>query len=340
MRTIALVSVLALAAGTAPLSAQNINGGGSTFVAPLMKKWATVYKKDKNVEVNYVAIGSGSGIQNLINDAFEFACSDAPMTDKQLQEAKEKNGEVVHLPLALGGVVPAYNVDGIDKPLRLSGPVLARIFLGEITKWNDEAIRELNAGIDLPDQKIEVVYRADGSGTTYVFADYLSKVSPAWKEKMGVATALKWPAGAGAKGNEGVAALIKQTPGSIGYTELLYALQNKMKFAAVKNREGNYMQGSLEAVTAAAEASLTDLPADLRFSLTNAPGKDAYPISACTWAIVYAKQPKDKGKLVVDFLRWATHDGQEYNTDLYYARLPKGLVEKVDARLKEVNVTK
>jgi len=322
------------------VSAQSINGGGSSFIAPLMRKWTTVYKKEKSTEVNYVVIGSGADIHNLIDDAFEFACTDAPLTDKQVQEAKEKNRDVLHVPLALGGVVPVYNLEGIDKPLRLSGPVLAEIFLGEITKWNDAGIQELNAGVDLPDKKIEVVYRADDSGTTYVFADYLSKVSLTWREKIGIGTSLKWPVGSAAKRSEGVAGTVLQTAGSIGYVELLYALQNKMRFAAVKNKEGTYLQGSLESVTAAADAALNDLPIDMRLSLTNAPGKDSYPISACTWALVYAKQPKDKGKQVIDFIRWTTHEGQEYNTDLYYARLPKRLVELVDTQLKEVSFAK
>jgi phosphate transport system substrate-binding protein len=318
-------------------SAGSINGGGSSFIAPLMKKWTTVYRKEKSTEVNYVVIGSGAGIHNLLDDAFEFACSDAPLSDKQLQEAREKKREVVHVPLALGGVVPTYNLEGVDKPLRLSGPVLAEIFLGEISRWNDPEIQELNAGVDLPNRKIEVVHRGDESGTSYVFAEYLSKVSPAWRQKVGSGTALKWPVGRAAKRNEGVTAAVLETPGSIGYVELLYALQNKMKFAAVKNKEGNYLQGSLESVTAAADAALDESAADLRFSLTNAPGKDSYPMSACTWALVYAKQPKDKGKQVIDFLRWATHEGQEYNTDLYYARLPQRLAKLVDARLKQVS---
>jgi phosphate transport system substrate-binding protein len=334
-----VAGVLLAAAGSA--SAQTVTGGGSSFVYPLIKKWGTVYEKEQKVDVNYSVIGSGAGIANLINGTFDFACSDAPLSEKQLAEAKEKNGAVLHIPLALGGIVPAYNLKGIDKPLRLSGRVLADIFQGSIKKWNDPAIKELNAGVDLPDLAIAVVHRADASGSTYIFTDFLCKVSPDFEKQLGRGMIVKWPGGAsGAKGNEGVAALVNDTAGAIGYVDLLYALKNKLKHAAVKNQEGDYVEGSLAAVKAAAEGALKDLPDDLRFSLTNAPGKDAYPIAGCTWAIIFAKQSGERGKRVVDFLRYATHDGQEYNTDLYYARLPKGLAEKIDAKLKALTFDK
>jgi phosphate transport system substrate-binding protein len=234
--------------------------------------------------------------------------------------------------------VPAYNVPGLEKPLRLSGAVLADIFLGRVKTWNDPALKELNPGVALPDQEIVVIHRADASGSTYIFSDFLSKVSKDWQKNMGVGTSLKWPVGIAAKGNEGMVEAMMKRPGAIAYVELLYALRSKLMFGAVKNRAGYFLQGSLETVTAAAEGALTDIPADLRFSLTYAPGKDAYPICGCTWAIIYAKQSEGKGQRTVEFLRWATQEGQEYNTDLYYARLPKSLAERTEQRLKEVKI--
>src|SRR5262249_31510434 len=252
----------------------------------------------------------------------------------QTKKAKAAGGDVVYVPLVLGGVVPAYNLEEVKDTLRLSGPVLADIFLGKITKWNDPAIKEINAGLDLPAMDIKVIYRSDASGTSAIFTDYLSKVSNHWKEKVGQGTSVKFPVGDGEKGNEDLAAAIRKTPGAIGYVDLLHALQRKIKHAAVRNKEGRYVQGSLEGVSAAAEG--TEIPADLRFSLTNAEGKDAYPISGTTWAILYAKQGEARGKRLIDFLSYVTHDGQEGVTDLHYARLPKGLVAKIDERLKTV----
>jgi phosphate transport system substrate-binding protein len=243
---------------------------------------------------------------------------------------------VLHIPLVLGGVVPAYNLEEIKEPLRFTGPVLADIFLGNIKKWNDPAIKELNSGVDLPSRDILVIHRSDGSGSTAIFSDFLTKVSPEWKERVGSGTSLRWPVGEGHKGNEEVAAAIKKTPGAIGYVELLYALQKKLQHGRVKNREGNFVQGSLEGVTAAAER--TQVPADLRFSLTHALGKEAYPMSGCTWAVLYVNPSGDRGKRLVDFLHWVINDGQESVTDLYYARLPGQLVEQVNAKLKEVRL--
>lgn len=335
-------ALLVSAGAAAPAQAQNVNAGGSSFVAPLMDKWIAVYMKGKEGKINYVSVGSGAGIKGLLDETYEFACSDAPLTDKQLEVAKEKGGTIVHVPVALGGIVPVYNLEGLDKPLRLSGRVLADIFAGKVQKWNDDAIKELNAGVALPDKNIAVVRRADASGSTYIFTDYLSKVNGDFEKSIGHGTIVKWPDNTvAAKGNEGVAALVKQTPGAIGYVDLLYALKNKLTFAAVKNKDGNYVLGSLETVTAAAEGALNDLPADLRFSLTNAPGKDAYPIAGCTWALLFAKQNEGRGQRVVDFVKWAIGpDGQEYNTDLYYARLPKGLAQKTEELLKGVTVGK
>jgi phosphate transport system substrate-binding protein len=332
--TSALVCALAVA-GVVPATARadSLSGSGSSFVKPMIDKWARTYEQEKKVRVDYIAVGSGNGVKQLLEKATDFACSDAPLTDEQLAAAKKGNSEVVHIPLVMGGVVPAYNVKGVDKPIRFSGRVLADICLGKIKRWNDADLKEINPGLDLPDLEITVVHRSDPSGTTAIWTDFLTKTSPAWKDKVGTGTLVKWPTGGDAKGNDGVANLIDKTPGAVGYVELVFALQKKMKFGAVKNREGNYVLASLEGVTAAAEAGLKDIPDDLRFWLTNAPGKESYPICGTTWAVVHVRQPEDKAKAVADFLRWATHDGQEYATDLYYARLPKGLVEQLDKKL-------
>jgi phosphate transport system substrate-binding protein len=333
MFVLASLAFASLVAGPGAAQAQTLNGSGSTFVSSILAKWAKDYEKEKSVKVNYASVGSGSGIRQFTEKETDFGCSDAPLTDEQLKKAQEANGEVLHIPLVLGGVVPAYNLDEVKEPIRFTGPVLADIFLGNIKKWNDPALKEINAGVDLPDKPIAVVFRSDPSGTSAIFTDYLSKVSKDWKEKVGAGTGVKFPVGEGQKGGEDVAAAIAKTPGAIGYVELLGALKSKLKMGKVKNKEGNFVQGSLEGVTAAAEGALKEIPDDLRFSLTNAPGKDAYPISGATWAIVYVKQGGDRGKRLADFLTWATHDGQESVTDLYYARLPKGLVEKADTKL-------
>lgn len=339
-RMIALVAGLMMIATATTSQAQSLNGSGSSFVGPMMSKWARDYKKAKDVEINYTTVGSGRGIAQLLSQDTDFACTDAALTEDQLQKAKTAGGDVIHIPLVLGGVVPAYNLEEVKEPLRLTGPVLADIFMGRIAQWNDPAIKELNAGVDLPDKKITVLHRDDASGSTAIFTEYLSKVSKDWKDKVGAGTQIKWPTGEGHKGNEDLAAAITKTSGAIGYVDLIHSLQRKLKHARIKNADGNFVQGSLEGVTAAAEGALTDIPVDLRFSLTNASGKDAYPISGATWAVVYIKQEGDRGQRVIDFLIWATHDGQESVTDLYYARLPKGLVQKVDGKLKEIQAAK
>jgi phosphate transport system substrate-binding protein len=290
--------------------------------------------------VDYIAVGSGAGVRQLLEKATDFACSDAPLTDEQLAAAKKAGGEILHVPLVMGGVVPAYNLQGVDRPIRFTGKALADIYLGKINKWNDPELKEINPGLDLPDQDIAVVRRSDASGSTAIFTDFLAKVSPDWKAKVGSGLTVQWPTGTGVKGNDAVANLVNKIPGAIGYVELVYALQKKMKFGAVKNQEGRFVLASLEGVTAAAEAALKDVSDDLRFWLTNAPGKDSYPICGTTWAIVHARQPEDKAKDVASFLRWVTHDGQEYVTDLYYARLPKGLVERLDKKLAAIQPAK
>jgi phosphate ABC transporter phosphate-binding protein len=312
-----------------------LDGAGSSFVYPMMSKWASEYQKAKGVKVNYQSIGSGGGIQQMTAKTVNFGCTDAPLNDEQLEKAKQEGGEVVHIPLVMGGVVPIYNLPDVQE-LRFTGPVLADIFLNKIKKWNDPALTKLNPNAKLPDQEILVVHRSEGSGTTYIWVEYLSKVSDEWKKKVGVGTSVNWPTGAGAKGSEGVSGAVARSPGSISYVELIYALQNKIKYGSVQNREGNFVEPSLESVTAACNAALTNIRADLRYSLTDAPGKDSYPISGTVWAVVYVDQPAGKGKAVVDFLRWVTHDGQAFAKALQYATLPEGLVKRVDEKLAAV----
>jgi len=302
----------------------------------MMTKWASEYDRAHGVEVNYQSIGSGGGIQQMTAKTFDFGCTDGPMNEEQLKKVTENGGEAVHIPLVMGAVVPAYNLAAVNKPLVFSGPVLADIFLGKVTKWNDKALKELNPDAPLPDQQIGVVHRSDGSGTTYIWVDYLSKVSPEWKEKVGVGTSVNWPCGEGGKGNEGVAGRVKAAPGTIGYIELIYALQNQIEYGAVKNRTGKPINASLESVTAAANHSLNQIPEDLRYSITDADGEDSYPISGTVWAVIYKNQPGAKGKAVVDFLHWVTHQGQQYAAGLHYASLPSGLVERLEKKLSGV----
>jgi phosphate ABC transporter phosphate-binding protein len=313
-----------------------VNGTGSTFVQPIMNKWAEEYQKANRGQVNYEAVGSSAGLQRLTTGVFDFACTDAPLNDAQLAAVRKSGGDILYIPLVLGAVVPAYNLNGFKEPVTFSGPVLADIFLGKITTWNDKALQELNPGVTLPNTPIVVVHRSDGSGTTYIWTDYLSKVSADWKGKAGAGMLVKWPAGTGKAGNAGVAELIKSTPGAIGYIQLDYALREKIDVGPVKNRAGTAVKADLSSVTAAAKSSLAEIPADLRFSLTDAAGADAYPIAGVSWAIVYAKQPAGKAKALADFLRWATHEGQDFAEGLHYARLPGELVERIDKKLDQI----
>jgi phosphate transport system substrate-binding protein len=304
----------------------------------MMSKWASEYEKAKGAQVNYQSIGSGGGIQQMTAKTFDFGCTDGPMNEEQLQKARETGGEVVHIPLAMGAVVPIYNLEEIMEPIKFSGSVLADIFLGKVKKWNDPALKELNPGVNLPDLDIVVVHRSDGSGTTYIWVDYLSKVNQEWKAKVGVGTSVNWPTGTGQKGNEGVAGQVKRTRGGIGYVELIYATQNDIKYGPVRNRDGAFVTASLESVTAAADNALATIPDDLRYSITDAPGENSFPISGTVWAVLYVNEPVDKGQAVIDFLKWVLHEGQEFTAELHYARLPKGLVEKADAKLATVKV--
>jgi phosphate transport system substrate-binding protein len=311
-----------------------LNGAGATFPNPIYQKWFSEYQKAHgDVHINYQSIGSGGGIRQLTAGTVDFGASDGPMTDQQLADAKQK---IYHLPTVLGAVVPAYNVPGVNGEIKFSGPVLADIFLGKITNWNDKAIAKLNPGVSFPDRAIVIVHRSDGSGTSYIFTDFLSKVSPEWANGPGKGTSVKWPVGLGAKGNEGVAGMIRQMQGALGYVELIYALQNNIAFGSVQNASGNFVKASLASTTAAA-ASMKSMPADFRVSITNAPGKDAYPIASFTWLLVPA-QWKDgaKSKTFTDFLTWMLDDGQGMVEQLNYAPLPKEVAEKERAVIKQI----
>ena len=320
-----IAAALALALATTA-AAEKIAGAGATFPAPIYTKWFSDYgKAHAGVEIDYQSIGSGAGIRQLTAQTVFFGATDGPMTNDQLAAAP---GKVLHFPTVLGGVVPIYNVK--DNPeLKFSGTTLADIFTRKITKWNDPAIAKDNPGVKLPASDITVAHRSDGSGTTYIFCDYLAKVSPEYKTKIGVATSVSWPVDTvGGKGNEGVSALVQQTPGSIGYVELIYALQNKISYAAVKNLDGEYVKASLESVTAAAAAAEGKMPPDFRVSITNAPGKTAYPIASFTWLLFY-ENAKDKkaAQTMVDFMKWALADGQKLAPELGYAPLPASVVK-------------
>jgi phosphate transport system substrate-binding protein len=311
-----------------------LNGAGATFPNPIYQKWFSEYQKaHPGVQINYQSIGSGGGIRQLTAGTVDFGASDGPMTDQQLADAKQK---IYHLPTVLGAVVPAYNVPGVSGEIKFSGPVLADIFLGKIANWNDKAIAKLNPGASFPDRPIVIVHRSDGSGTSYIFTDYLSKVSSDWATGPGKGTSVKWPVGLGAKGNEGVAGMIRQMQGALGYVELIYALQNNIAFGSVQNASGNFVKASLASTTAAA-ASMKSMPADFRVSITNAPGKDAYPIASFTWLLVPA-QWKDQGKSkqFTDFLTWMLDDGQGMVEQLNYAPLPKEVAEKERAVIKQI----
>jgi phosphate transport system substrate-binding protein len=301
----------------------------------MYSKWFSEYNKlHPDVQINYQSIGSGGGIRQVINGTVEFGASDGPMSDEQLAEAKTK---ILHIPTVLGAVVPAYNVPGVSGELKFTPEVLANIFLNKISNWNDPALAKINPGVKFPNQPIIVIHRSDGSGTTFIFTDYLSKISKEWQTTVGKGTSVKWPPGIGGKGNEGVAGQIRQLEGSIGYVELIYAVQNKIPYGVVKNAAGEFVKASLEGVTEAA-ASVKTMPADFRVSITNAPGKTAYPISSFTWLLI-PMQSKDasKGKVLTDFLNWMVSDGQKMTTQLAYAPLPDSVAEKVKAAIRQVH---
>jgi phosphate transport system substrate-binding protein len=333
----ALACTLALGAGVAAQTIQ-INGAGATFPNPIYSKWFDEYGKlNPKVRINYQPIGSGGGIRQVTAQTVFFGATDGPMTEEQMLAAP---GKILHLPTVLGADVPIYNLPGVSAELKFTGAVLADIFLGKITKWNDAALVKLNPAAKLPATDITVVHRSDGSGTTYIWVDFLAKTSPEWKKKVGVATSVNWPTGVGGKGNEGVSGLVQQVPGSIGYVELIYALQNKIAYGSVQNLAGEFVRASTQSVTAAAAGAVAKMPADFRVSITNAEGKGAYPISSFTWLLLY-ENPKDKAqsKAMVDFVKWALGDGQKFAAALGYAPLPPEVVKMELAALAKVRVS-
>ncbi len=317
-----------------PVWAQTqLNGAGATFPYPMYSKWFSEYHKaHTDIQINYQSIGSGGGIRQVTAGTVDFGASDGPMTDEQLAQAKTK---ILHIPTVLGTVVPAYNIPGVSGEVKFTPEALAGIFLGKITSWNDKAITGANPGINFPSQPIVVIHRSDGSGTTYIFTDYLSKVSAEWKNSVNKGTSVKWPVGLGGKGNEGVAGMVRQMDGAIGYIELIYAVQNKIPYGSVKNAAGQFVKASLESTTAAA-ASVKAMPADFRVSITNPPGKDAYPIASFTWLLIPAQSKDGKGKILSDFLNWMVDDGQKLTSQLTYAPLPDNVAAKVKDAIKQV----
>jgi phosphate transport system substrate-binding protein len=325
MRAFAFFACVVLLASRVAAQTVQINGAGATFPYPIYSKWFSEYNKlHPTIQINYQSIGSGGGIRQITNQTVFFGATDGPMTADQILAAP---GRILHLPTVLGGVVPVYNVPGVRTELKFTGQILADIFLGRITRWDNPALAKLNAGVNLPPTEITVVHRSDGSGTTYIWVDYLAKVSVDWKKRVGVATSVNWPVGVGGKGNEGVAGLVQQTPGAIGYVELIYALQSKSSYGSVQNAAGEFVRADVQSVTAAAGAAAAEMPRDFRVSITNAPGKGVYPISSFTWLLLY-ESPKDRAmaKVMVDFVKWALTDGQKYASDLGYAPLPQNVV--------------
>jgi phosphate transport system substrate-binding protein len=320
-----LCVAIVLLCASIPVPAQLlINGAGATFPYPIYAKWFDEYHKvNPKAQINYQSIGSGGGIRQLQTGTVDFGASDSPMTDEQLAAG----GKVLHFPTVLGAVVPAYHVAGVSKELNFTPEALAGIFLGTITRWNDQELARANPGIPLPATAVVVIHRSDGSGTTFVWTDYLSKANAAWKNRVGVGNSVKWPVGLGAKGNEGVAGLIGQTPNAIGYVELVYAIQNKMAYGKVRNAAGGFLKADLKSVTAAAASA--EMPDDFRVSVTNAPGKEAYPISSFTWLLVPARiQDPQKRATITAFLRWMLADGQKLAEPLGYAPLPKAVIDR------------
>lgn len=315
-----------------------LNGAGATFPYVIYSKWFDIYHEKTGIEFNYQSIGSGGGIKQVIEGTVDFGASDAPMTEAEMKAVKDKQGtDILHIPTVMGAVVVTYNLASFGKELKLTPEVLSEIFLGKITKWNDSKITAQNKGKKLPNESIIVTHRSDGSGTTNIFTDYLSKVSKEWESKVGTGKSVKWPVGLGGKGNEGVAGLVKQTEGAIGYVELAYAVQNKLEYALLKNKAGNFVEATFSSVSAAAAGAIKNMPADLRVSLTNADGKDSYPISGFTWLLVY-KNMKDQKKMdaLKNFLKWALTDGESYAKDLYYAPLPKEVIKLCEKKVAQI----
>jgi phosphate transport system substrate-binding protein len=318
-----------------PADAQMLmNGAGATFPYPIYSKWFDEYTRiDPEVRFNYQSIGSGGGIKQITSRTVDFGATDGPMTDEQLKQAP---APLLHIPTVLGAVVATYNLPGAPK-LKFTGDVLADVFLGKITKWNDPKITALNPGVSLPDQPIVVVHRSDGSGTTYIWVDYLSKVSAEWQQKVGKGTSVNWPVGLGGKGNEGVSGQVKGQPGALGYVELAYAVKNNMPVGSIKNANGKFVEPTIASTTAAAAGAARSMPDDFRVSLTNAPGDDAYPVASFTWLLVYKDQTNEaKGRALSKFLWWMSHDGQKFADDLLYAPLPSPVVKQIEAKVRQI----
>ena len=320
-----MVGILGACASVA--TAQKLNGAGATFPAVIYQKWFEEYHKlHPSIEINYQSIGSGGGVAQITAGTVDFGASDMPMTDEQISKCKIRP---LHFPSVLGGVVPTYNIPGVTQALKFTPETLAGIFLGKINKWSDPLLAKDNPGVKFPNEDIVVVHRSEGSGTTYVWVDYLSKVSPEWKSKVGVNSSVNWPTGLGGRGNEGVAGLIKQTPNSIGYVELIYAVQQNMGYGVVKNSAGNFIKADLASVTEAASTVAKNMPDDFRVSITNAPGKNAYPISSFTWLLIPSQiADATKARVIKEFLQWMLKDGQKFAAGLSYAPLPKEVVAK------------
>jgi phosphate transport system substrate-binding protein len=317
----------------------DLTGAGATFPQPIYSKWFSDYARVKDVRINYQSIGSGGGVRQLLEGTVDFGATDGPMSDEEL--SRSTRGEILHIPTIIGAVVIAYNLESVSQPLQLTGDLIADIFMGRITKWNDARIASLQPSVTLPDQDIIVVHRSDGSGTTYVFTDYLAKVSSNWANGPGRGKEVQWPVGLGGKGNEGVAGQVKQTPGSLGYVELAYATQNNLQFASVRNQAGNFVAPTIESISAAAAGAmqLVGSDTDFRVSIADAAGPASYPISSFTWIIFYKNQPDaDKGRKLVDFLRWAITEGQQAAAPLDYAPLPDDVVQAIGNRLDTVQI--
>jgi len=341
MRRGFLLSIVALVLGVVVWAQGNllINGAGATFPNPIYSKWFAVYhQKHSNIEFNYGSVGSGAGIRQVTDGTVDFGASDGPMTDEQLKAYQDKHAfPLLHFPTVLGAVVPTYNVPGVTASLNFTPEALAGIYLGKITKWNDPSIAGANKGVNLPAEDIVVIHRSDGSGTTYIWTDYLSKVSDEWKSKVNKNTSVNWPVGLGGKGNEGVTGLVKQTPDAIGYVELIYAVQNNIPYGTVKNSAGSFIKADLASVTAAAAGAAKEMPEDFRVSITNAAGKTAYPISSFTWLLIPSKiSDTAKRDAIKGFLKWMLTDGQTYCEQLSYAKLPKEVVQKETQALNKI----
>jgi phosphate transport system substrate-binding protein len=336
MKFVSALTVAVLAAGLTSAQAQKLTGAGATFPNPIYSKWFSEYSASHpGVQINYQSVGSGAGIRQVSTKTVDFGASDGPMTDQQLSESKIK---LLHIPTVLGAVVPVYSVPGVASDLKFSPDVIADIYLGKISKWDDPRIKRDNPGVNLPDHGILPVYRSDGSGTTYIFTDFLSKVSPDFSGKVGKGTSVRWPLGIGQKGNEGIAGMVRNSPYSFGYVELIYAVQNKMSYGEVKNAAGKFVKASTDGVTAAAAAAAKNMPADYRVSITNAPGPDSYPISSFTWLLIPVQSDDPaKGKVLHDFLEWMLDHGESEAAGLTYAPLPTPVIARVRVTIKQIH---